>query len=89
MSISDKNFAHIELLPDGRQVLFYVEHDGDDGIIHQVLHCAVGTADIKVSMPIAKVEEYWPLDTFPTAAQAVAKEIDSLCAGLISVDEPA
>lgn len=44
-------------------MLFYLEHDGDDMILHQVAICSIGTADIKLSMPAEKWDAIWP-DSF-------------------------
>ncbi|MCO5083099.1 MAG: hypothetical protein M9955_15770 [Rhizobiaceae bacterium] len=73
-AINETNFCHIEQLPDGRRILFYAEHAGDDIIIHQVTHCALGTVDIKIEGNADRIEAAWPPD-YPARAAGV---LDSL-----------
>lgn len=58
--ITSKNFAHIELVENGIQVLFYVEHSGDETIIHQVVAADEADVDMKLTIPGDKVDELWP-----------------------------
>ncbi|MCO5082668.1 MAG: hypothetical protein M9955_13555 [Rhizobiaceae bacterium] len=69
--INETNFCHIEQLPDGRRILFYAEHDGDNIVIHQVTHCALGTVDIKVEGGADWIEAAWPPDFSARAADVV------------------
>ena len=58
--ISSDNFCHIEQVTEGVKVLFWVEFDGDDAVIHQVMTLEIGTLDLKVTMPSDRLEELWP-----------------------------
>lgn len=44
-----KDFAKILRAPDGRQVLYYVEPDGDDYQVHQVMYVDFGMVDAKIT----------------------------------------
>lgn len=58
--ITSDNFCHIEQVADGVKVLFWVEFDGDEAIIHQIVSLEIGTLDIKVTMPSDRVDTLWP-----------------------------
>lgn len=58
--ITSDNFCHIEQVAEGVKVLFWVEFDGDDAIIHQTMTLEIGTLDLKVTMPSDRLEELWP-----------------------------
>lgn len=78
--ITAENFCHIETLGDGRKVLFFVEFEGEDIIIHQVMHCPLGSVDMSLRMP-GKTDELWPdAILFPVAALKIAEDVDSMMA---------
>lgn len=43
-----EDFAKIVRTSDGKQVLFYIEPDGDTYVLHQVLNIEGGQADAKL-----------------------------------------
>jgi hypothetical protein len=72
--IDTDNFCHIEQAADGVKVLFWVEHDGDDAILHQVANLDIGTFDLKLKMRAERLEALWPDDIrFGEAAAQVLK----------------
>ncbi|MFC6444590.1 hypothetical protein [Shinella zoogloeoides] len=73
--ITSDNFCHIEQVADGVKVLFWVEFDGDDAIVHQIVSLEIGTLDIKVTMPSDRVETLWP-DSF-RFSEAAAKVLST------------
>lgn len=81
--INEQNFCHIEVMPDGRKVVFYIEHDYDDMILHQVTLCDVGTIDLKLTMPADKWEAHWP-PNFTSSAMHLLQEMQKM--GLLPVD---
>lgn len=58
--ISSENFCHIEQVAEGVKVLFWVEFDGDDAVIHQIMTLEIDTFDLKVTMPSDRLEALWP-----------------------------
>lgn len=76
MAITSKNFCHIEEVEGGIKVLFYVEYDGDDAIMHQVVSCDVGTVDFKISMKSESWEKYWPDEV--RFADAAARAVETV-----------
>ena len=58
--ITSDNFCHIEQAADGAKVLFWVEFDGDEAILHQVMTLEIGTFDLTVTMPSDRLEALWP-----------------------------
>lgn len=74
--ITAQNFARIETDDQGRQVLFWVEHDGEDCNLHQILEANVGTVDIKVTLPADKMDKLWPDKVhFDTAVEQMRKTV--------------
>ncbi|WP_337183833.1 hypothetical protein [Shinella sp.] len=72
--IDTDNFCHIEQAGDGVKVLFWVEHDGDEAILHQVANLDIGIFDLKLKMPAERLEAMWPDDVqFAEAAAHVLK----------------
>ncbi|QXZ79616.1 hypothetical protein [Rhizobium sp. L51/94] len=72
--INAGNFCHIETVADGVKVLFFVEYDGDNAIIHQLTTLEIGTFDLKLTMPLERVEDLWPADIkFADAAANVIR----------------
>lgn len=70
--IDAQNFCHIETVSDGICVLFFVEYDGDDAVLHQVTTLEVGTFDLTITLPSEKMEAIWPRAIrFPDAALKV------------------
>jgi len=79
MGITPQNFCRVHEAEDGTKVLFYLEHDGDDIVLHQVAICSIGTADIRLSMPAEKWDAIWPDNfSFDEAAAHVFKTIAEL-----------
>jgi len=63
-----RKFASIATASDGRQVLFYVEPDGEGVIMHQVAQFDGGQIDLKLSLVNLSDEQeqavYGLVDTF-------------------------
>ncbi|MER8946109.1 hypothetical protein [Mesorhizobium sp. M0959] len=79
MAITARNFCHVEEMEGGAKVLFYVEHDGDNIILHQVTAANIGTVDIELSMPAEQWEAVWPDKVrFAYAAAQVVTSIREL-----------
>nr|WMC99316.1 hypothetical protein RAR13_11725 [Aminobacter aminovorans] len=75
--INERNFCHIEEMPDGRRVVFYIEHECDDMILHQVTLCDMGTIDLKLTMPADKWEAHWP-PNFTSAASRLLLDMEKV-----------
>jgi hypothetical protein len=52
--MSARQFAAVATASNGQQVLFYIEPDGPDLILHTVAEFSVGQVDIKASVPLAE-----------------------------------
>lgn len=76
MTVTTENFCHIETLEDGRKVLFYVEADDENYIIHQIAFAEIGTVDAKITAHYEKIDAAWPPEGFKVSAVKVIKLAD-------------
>ena len=74
MSINFRNFCHVEETEEGIKVLFYVEPDGDDIILHQIAYPSIGLADLKITGSAELMERLWAekLNFIEAAASVVS-----------------
>lgn len=77
--ITARNFCHIEIVDDRIAVLFYIEHDGDNIILHQVAKADEATLDLSLSAPADQWDNLWPDKIrFANAAKTVIAEAANL-----------
>lgn len=83
--ITSNNFCHIEQAGEDVKVLFWVEFDGDEAILHQVMTLEIGTLDLKITMPSDRLEDLWPESIrFSDAAAKVLATAEELGFSVLS-----
>ena len=78
--MNTRKFAAVHDASDGRQVLFYIEPDGDRFILHQVIESDLGQVDVKVSVKVGDEDALYELvGSFDQErADKVAAEVEKL-----------
>jgi len=61
--MNTRKFAAVAEASDGRQVLFYIEPEGDRFIMHQVLESDLGQIDLKVTLKVGDEDALYSLVT--------------------------
>jgi hypothetical protein len=82
--VTTRKFAAIGEASDGRQVLFYIEPDGDDFIMHQVCETELGQVDLKVKLKVGNEDALYDLVTSFDSERAdrVVAEVAKLLEGV-------
>lgn len=84
-----KDFAKIVRATDGRQVLYYVEPEGDDYLLHQVVPFDGFQADVKIGFNSADAEknELTAYAAFDCMAQQQADNVIALVQKMMHGEE--
>lgn len=61
--MNTRKFAAVETASDGRQVLFFIEPEGDRFIMHQVIETDLGQVDLKVNLKVGDEDALYDLVT--------------------------
>ncbi len=73
------NYSKMFVLDDGAKLLMYLEHDGDNTIVHHVMwpdH--VGTIDLKVTFASDDIDEVFENATAETATLVYESQLKEL-----------
>jgi hypothetical protein len=78
--LNTRKFAAVGTASDGRQVLFYIEPDGERFIMHQVMETELGQVDMKVGLQVGNEDALYELvESFDTErADKVVAEVAKL-----------